>query len=194
MKLRNIIITISFILSIILVLSFANKTNQKELYKNSNVPIKNRVSDLLKKMTLEEKIAQLSEAGCDDMKQDNNVKTTKFVAETYKNGIGSIHGFTLNVNQYAKAVNQIQKYLTEETRLGIPAIFLSESLHGLVQDGATIFPQSIGMASSWNPELVFEIGSVIRKEVKAIGASQVLSPNLDVARELRWGRVEETDG
>ena len=194
MKLKNIAITTSLVSLIMLILSCTENTNQKAAYKNSKLPIDKRVSDLLKRMTLEEKIAQLSEAGCDDMKEDNNVKTTKFIANTYKNGIGSIHGFTLNVNQYAKAVNKIQKFLTEDTRLGIPAIFLSESLHGLVQDGATIFPQSIGMASSWNPELVFEVGSAIRKEVKAIGASQVLSPNLDVARELRWGRVEETYG
>jgi beta-glucosidase len=178
----------------ILIGIFSYNAQKIEIYKNIKIPIEKRVSNLLQQMTLSEKLSQLSEAGCDDMKEDNNVKTAKFIAEKYKNGIGSIHGFTLSVNQYAKAVNRIQKYLTEETRLGIPAIFLSESLHGLVQDGATIFPQSIGMASSWNPELVFEVGNAIRKEVKAIGASQVLSPNLDVARELRWGRVEETYG
>ena len=194
MKFKNIAIITLLISLTILILSFTKKINQKELYKNLQIPIEKRVSDLLQRMTLDEKIAQLSEASCDDMKEENNVKITKFIAAKYKNGVGAIHGLSLSVNQYAKAVNRIQKYLTEETRLGIPAIFLSESLHGLVQDGATIFPQAIGMASSWNPELVFEIGSAIRKEVKAIGVSQVLSPNLDVARELRWGRVEETYG
>lgn len=193
MKFRHIII-VFFTSLILLSLSCNKKTNSENGYKNPQISIDKRVANLLSKMTLEEKIAQLSEAGCDNMKEDNNVKTTKFIAEKYQNGIGSIHGFTLDINEYAKAVNRIQKYLVEDTRLGIPAIFLSESLHGLVQDGATIFPQSIGMASSWNPELVFRVGSAIRKEVKAIGASQVLSPNLDVARELRWGRVEETFG
>jgi len=178
-----------------LVLLLSCSVNEEQpVYKNPDAPVEKRVADLLSRMTLEEKIAQLSEAGCDDMKQDNNVKSAHFSREQYKNGIGSIHGFTLNVTEFANAVNEIQKYLTEETRLGIPAIFLSESLHGLVQDGATIFPQAISMGSSWNPDLVWEVGCAIRKEVKAIGASQVLSPDLDVARELRWGRVEETYG
>ncbi len=145
-------------------------------------------------MTLEEKIAQMGEATCDDLKEDNMAQTTKFSFEKYKNGIGSINGFTLSVKEYTSAVNKIQNYLVHETRLGIPAIFLSESLHGLVQNGATIYPQSISMASSWDPLLVWEVACQIRKEVKAIGASQVLSPDLDLARELRWGRVEETYG
>jgi len=186
--------TLVIILLGLLCHSCSNNSNEVMLYKNPNTPIEKRVSDLLNRMTLEEKIAQLSEAGCDDMKQDNNVESAHFNEDKYKNGIGTIHGFQLNVNQYADAVNKIQKYLVNNTRLGIPAIFLSESLHGLVQDGATIFPQAIGMGSSWNPKLVNEVGIAIHKEVKAVGVSQVLSPVLDVARELRWGRVEETFG
>lgn len=179
---------------ILILSSCLSKENKRPIYTDPTKPVEKRVTDLLNRMTLEEKIAQLSEAGCDDMKEDNLVKSAHFSAKQYKNGVGSIHGFTLNITEFASAVNKIQKYLVEETRLGIPAIFLSESLHGLVQDGATIFPQSIAMGSSWNPDLVWKVGSVIRKEVKAIGASQVLSPDLDVVRELRWGRVEETYG
>ena len=164
------------------------------VYKDSNASVEERIADLLKRMTLEEKIAQLGEASCDNLKEDNKAKTTKFNFAKYKNGVGSINGFTLNIQEYASAVNRIQKFLCNETRLGIPAIFLSESLHGLVQDGATIYPQSISMASSWNTDLVFDIACQIRREVKAIGCSQVLSPDLDLARELRWGRIEETYG
>jgi len=87
-------------------------------------------------------------------------------------------------------VNRIQDYLVNKTRLGIPAIFLSECLHGLVQDGATIYPQSIAMASSWDTSLIWEVACQIRKEVKAAGISQVLSPDLDLARELRWEELK----
>ena len=193
MNLRNIKIII-YLVTVIIALSCSEKASEKDIYNNPRAPIEKRVADLLRQMTLNEKIAQLSEANCDDLKEDNKAKTTRFSSEKYIHGVGSISGFTLNISEYARAVNRIQKYLVEETRLGIPAIFLTESLHGLVQDGATIFPQSISMASSWNTELVWEIGCAIRKEVKAIGVSQVLSPDLDVARELRWGRIEETYG
>lgn len=175
------------------VLSGCNR-NKNIIYKDPTATVEERVKDLLRRMTLEEKIAQMGEATCDDLKEDNLAKTTKFSFEKFRNGVGTIDGFTLSVKEYSSAVNKIQKYLVNETRLGIPAIFLSESIHGLVQNGATIYPQSIAMASSWNTDLVWEIACQIRKEVKAIGASQVLSPDLDLARELRWGRIEESYG
>ncbi len=192
---KNRLVYIIIVAMVLLLIFSCTQTKpDKRRYKNPNISVEKRVADLLERMTLEEKIAQLSEAGCDNMKSDNNVESAQFIKENYKNGIGTIHGFQLNVDQYARAVNQIQTYLVEETRLGIPAIFLSESLHGLVQDGATIYPQAIGMASTWNPKLINEVGTAIHQEVKAIGASQVLSPVLDVTRDLRWGRVEETYG
>lgn len=182
------------VIAIFLVASSFNREIKKNVYKDPSARVKDRVNDLLVRMTLDEKIAQLSEARCDNLKEDNQVKTNMFSFDKYKNGIGTIDGFTLSVKDYANAVNTIQDYLTHKTRLGIPAIFLSECLHGLVQNGATIYPQSISMASCWDPYLVWQVGCQIRKEVKAIGASQVLSPDLDLARELRWGRVEETYG
>ena len=168
--------------------------NDRLVYKDPKASVEERIKDLLGRMTLEEKIAQMGEATCDGLKEDNQVKTRKFSIEKFKNGVGTINGFTLNIKEYSGAVNKIQHYLVDETRLGVPAIFLSESLHGLVQDGATIYPQSISMASSWDPDLVWEVACQIRREVKATGISQVLSPDLDLARELRWGRVEETYG
>lgn len=179
---------------ILIVFALACNRNQSLVYKDPDAKIEDRVKDLLERMTLEEKIAQLSEASCDSLKEDNQAKTIQFSFDKYKNGVGTIDGFSLSVKDYANAVNTIQDYLINKTRLGIPAIFLSECLHGLVQNGATIYPQSISMASSWDPDLVWQVGCQIRKEVKAIGVSQVLSPDLDLARELRWGRVEETYG
>ena len=168
--------------------------DHKLVYKDPNASVETRVKDLLKRMTLEEKIAQLGEATCDNLKEDNRATTAKFSFERFKNGVGTIDGFTLSIKEYAGAVNKIQTFLVKETRLGIPAIFLSECLHGLVQNGATIYPQSISMASSWNLDLIREVAYQIRREVKATGISQVLSPDLDLARELRWGRIEETYG
>lgn len=171
-----------------------NENNRTQIYKDPGFPVNDRVADLLSRMTLEEKIAQMSEASCDDLKEENQAKTTKFSFEKYKHGVGTIDGFTLSVREYASAVNKIQKYLVEETRLGIPAIFITESLHGIVQNGGTIYPQSIAMASTWDPDMVWKVACQIRKELKAIGVSQTLSPDLDLARELRWGRIEETYG
>jgi beta-glucosidase len=186
--------SITLLVVILLVYIIACDRNHSPIYKDPRASTEDRVKDLLGRMTLDEKIAQLSEASCDNLIEDNKAKTRQFSFDKNINGIGTIDGFTLSVKDYAKSVNTIQHFLINKTRLGIPAIFLSECLHGLVQDGATIYPQSISMASSWDPDLVWQVGCQIRKEVKAVGISQVLSPDLDLARELRWGRVEETYG
>lgn len=182
------------IIIILIALTFACDRNHKLIYKDPGAKTEERVKDLLARMTLEEKIAQLSEATCDGLESENLADTRKFSFDRNKNGIGAIDGFTLSVKEYANSINTIQDFLINKTRLGIPAIFLSECLHGLVQNGATIYPQSISMASSWDTNLVWQVGCMIRKEVRATGVSQVLSPDLDLARELRWGRVEETYG
>nr|WP_304650806.1 glycoside hydrolase family 3 N-terminal domain-containing protein [Thermoanaerobacter thermocopriae] len=88
----------------------------------------------------------------------------------------------------------MQKYLVENTRLGIPALIHEESCSGYMAKGATIFPQTIGVASTWNPKLVEKMASVIREQMKAVGARQALAPLLDVTRDPRWGRTEETFG
>ncbi len=87
-----------------------------------------------------------------------------------------------------------QKWAMEETRLGIPILFHEESLHGFAAKDATAFPQSIGLASTWDPDLVREINDLIAGEVRARGVHLVLSPVVDVARDARWGRIEETFG
>ncbi len=93
-----------------------------------------------------------------------------------------------------KAMRQIQEYMRSDTRLGIPVIPVMEGLHGVVQDGSTIFPQAIAQGATFNPQLVGGMAGHIADEMEAIGAKQVLAPVLDIARELRWGRVEETFG
>ena len=90
--------------------------------------------------------------------------------------------------------NEIQRHLVEETRLGIPAVIHEEVCAGLMARGATVFPQPIGLASTWDPSLIERMASVVRAEMRAIGAHQGLSPVLDVCRDPRWGRIEETFG
>jgi beta-glucosidase len=115
-----------------------------------------------------------------------------------KNGIGQITriGGALNLtpSDLPSISNKIQKFLVEETRLGIPAIMHEECLCGYTTRGATIFPQIIGIASTWEPDLVEAMTSVIRKQMRIVGAHQGLSPVLDIGRDPRWGRIEETFG
>ena len=94
----------------------------------------------------------------------------------------------------AELYNAIQRFLVERTRLGIPAIVHEECLNGYSGRGGTVFPQIIGVASTWEPALVEQMGAVIRREMRAVGAHQGLAPVLDVTRDPRWGRVEEVYG
>lgn len=164
------------------------------LYKNAFAPVETRVNDLLKRMTLTEKLAQLTEMSVDVLKQENNINKNSLDYEKLMNGIGCIDGFTLSGELYALRIHDVQTFLIHKSRLGIPALPVSEALHGWVQDGATIFPQAIGMGATFNPELINQVGIAIRNEIKSTGVKQALFPNLDLAREPRWGRVEETYG
>ncbi len=167
------------------------------LYKDKNQPIKKRVEDLLSRMTLDEKIAQLSAVWVYEVLDDTKFSPDK-AASKIGHGIGQITRIAgasnLDSESCARIANEIQKYLVENTRLGIPAIVHEESCSGFMAKGATCFPQTIGVASTWNPELAKAIGEVIRTQMKAAGAHQALAPLLDVTRDPRWGRTEETFG
>src|ERR1700758_2084160 len=167
-------------------------------YRNSTLPTARRVDDLLARMTLEEKVAQMM---ClwSAKKQITDAKGRFDPAkapEWFRVGIGRIerpsdgHG----ARAEAEFTNAIQKWVKHHTRLGIPVIFHEEALHGLQGSEATSFPQAIALASTWNPDLVERAFAVIAREVRARGAQQVLAPVVDVARDPRWGRFEETFG
>jgi len=171
-------------------------------YKNPKLEVKARVNDLLKKMNLEEKVAQmlcvwgLKKTLLQD--EDGSINTKK-LPESFPNGIGQIGrlsdtGGGLGPKQMADLANEIQKYFIEETRLGIPVIFHEECLHGLAGKEATSYPQPIGLAATFNPELNETIYSAIAQDARMRGAHQALTPVLDVTRDPRWGRVEETYG
>jgi beta-glucosidase len=156
-----------------------------------------RAEALLAQMSLDEKLAQLGCVWSTQLAADGRFSVAR-ARELIAHGTGQvtrIGGSTgLRPPECAQFANDIQRFLVEETRLGIPAIIHEESLAGLTARGATQFPQAIGLASTWNPDLLEAMGAVIRAQMRAVGARQTLAPVLDIARDPRWGRTEETYG
>src|SRR6201994_599739 len=176
-------------------------------YKDPQLSIVERVSDLLGRMNLPEKIAQmyshwliLSPDGNNRIRTDSFAQgaTTDDLKEKLKVGVGQITRplgtHPVPPEEGVRALNALQKFLVEETRLGIPAISHEECLVGLMVKGATQFPSALNYGSTWNPELIEAVGRQIREEAKQIGCHQGLAPVLDVSRDVRWGRTEETMG
>jgi beta-glucosidase len=159
--------------------------------------INKRVSDLLAQMTLQEKIRQLGGYWFYELQTKGQLDQEKVKAKL-KDGVGQITRIAgagnLTPLETAKTYNQIQKFLLEETRLGIPAINHEECCSGVMAKGGTVYPQMIGLASTFQPELAKKMTEQIRKQMLAIGARQGLAPVLDVGRDPRWGRIEETFG
>lgn len=167
-------------------------------YRDPALPTARRVDDLLSRMTPEEKVAQMM---ClwNAKRQITDAQGRFDLArapEWFRVGIGRIerpsdgHG----ARAQAEFTNAIQRWVKDHTRLGIPVIFHEEGLHGLQGREATSFPQAIALASTWDPDLVERAFAVVAREVRARGAQQVLAPVVDVARDPRWGRIEETYG
>ncbi len=169
-------------------------------YKNPKLSVEERVKDLISIMTPEEKFWQLFMVPGDltDGKEryKNGIFGLQVSAKGGADGGAQILDYSAagNAQETVKLINSIQKYFVEETRLGIPIIAFDEALHGLVRDGATIFPQSIALASSWDVPLMERVSTAIALETKSRGIRQILSPVVNVATDVRWGRVEETYG
>jgi beta-glucosidase len=161
-------------------------------YKDAHAPVAERVADLLARMTLDEKIAQLMPVRDDDRGQ----LTPEALAQRYPNGIGALGrvGLKRTPRETALYTNAVQRYLVSKTRLGIPAFFIDEALHGLMNKGSTSFPQALALAATWDPALVERAFAVAAAEARARGSNWELTPVLDLAREPRWGRTEETYG
>lgn len=155
-------------------------------YKNRALSCEERAHDLLSRMTLPEKIAQMQ------LRTDLHLT---FSAEEFDRKYPYSPGAVCETGKLSPhMLNKMQRHIVENTRLGIPILFVSESLHGLFGDGASVFPQSISMGSTFNPELMEQIAAVIGRESRAMGIRQTLAPNIDLSREPRWGRVEENYG
>jgi beta-glucosidase len=166
--------------------------NKTPAYKNASIPIEQRVNDLLARMSLEEKAAQLDMLSANDILRDAATLDEDRVAHFVDTMcIGAVHDF---YPQSAALANALQKHAIEKSRLGIPVLFIEEALHGYQGEGATTFPIPQGNASTWDTTLVYRIGRVIATEARSKGVHFVLGPNLDLARDIRWGRVEETFG
>ena len=183
---------IVFLSLLTLILSFFScKQTGKPTYKNANADIEERINDLLERMTVAEKARQLDMYTGAEITSYNRLDFKKIDSAVGHNGIGSLHDL-YPVN--AELANDIQKYMTEKTRLGIPVLMIEEALHGYQGSKGTCFPAPIGLAAMWDTSLIHKIGHVIGTEARAHGVHFVLSPVLGLAREPRWGRVEETYG
>lgn len=166
-----------------------------QVYKDAMQPIERRVEDLLSRMTLEEKVNQLRHIhGGQVLNGDNTLDEEKMRRIIGDKGYGAIEGLQLNAEEMADYTHTLQKYCVEQTRLGIPIFTISESLHGAVQGGCTIFPQAVALGCTFNPTLAYKMTRATASELHAMGVNHVLSPTIDVIRELRWGRVEESFG
>jgi beta-glucosidase len=188
---------IYFLIISMILYSCTGKTDQSKYpYKDARLSVEERVNDLIGRMTVDEKIHQLdmywgrevANMGGHEAASYSEEKMEKMVGET---GIGSVHDF---YPISAEITNQIQKYALEKTRLGIPILFIEEGLHGYLGLGSTTFPVPIELAAAWDTSLVHEIGHVIATETRAHGVDMILGPVLGLARDPRWGRVEETYG
>ncbi len=160
-------------------------------------PLHRRIETLISQMTLEEKLAQIGSCWIFELQTDGKLDLSK-IDTRLGHGIGQITrvggASMLDPVSIARAGNQIQKFLVEKTRLGIPAILHEESCSGAMLLGGTVYPQIIGLASTFQPELAEKMTKAIRKQLLAVGARQSLGPVLDVSRDPRWGRTEETFG
>ncbi len=194
------------LLALIALVPWLAGQGETPLYRDSTQSLQARIDDLVSRMTLEEKVAQMicvwpaysipapfQGKQLMDAAGDFNPVTA---AGLLQNGIGQVArpSEAKSPRKTAEFVNAIQKYLKEKTRLGIPALMHEEGLHGHKAMGATSFPQAIGLAGTWDPDLVERVFAATALEMRARGGHQALTPVVDVALDPRWGRIEETYG
>jgi len=183
-----------------------NKNGRMDVYENPAAPIDRRVEDLLSQMTLEEKTCQTATLyGYKRVLQDE-LPTPAWKNQIWKDGIanidehlngwgaGSKSVYATDIKKHVWAMNETQRFFIEETRLGIPVDFTEEGLRGVAFPTATSFPSELGMGHTWDPELVREMGRITGTEARALGYTNVYAPTLDVSRDQRWGRIEDTYG
>ena len=163
-------------------------------YQQAGLPVSQRVDDLMKRMTLEEKIAQIRHLHSWDIFNEQTLDKEKLTAVVGETGYGFVEGFPLTGENCRSSMREIQEYMLTRTRLGIPAFTVAESLHGSAHEGSTIFPQNIALGSTFNPALAYRRACMTADDLHAQGMRQVLAPCIDVVRDLRWGRVEESYG
>ena len=186
---------------LIITLLLGQQFSSAQIYKDPSSSPEKRAKDLLTRMTPEEKFRQLFMIPGDITGMEDKYKAGIFgfqVNTAGKSGDAAqqMLQYDPGANAYETAVkiNQLQRFFLEKSRLGIPLIPFDEALHGLVRDGATAFPQSIALAATWNKQLVHQVADAIAQECKTRGIWQILSPVVNIASDVRWGRTEETYG
>jgi beta-glucosidase len=180
-----------------------NKNGVKDIFEDPAQPVEKRVADLLSKMNLDEKTAQCATLYGYKRVLKDELPTPEWKSEIWKDGIANIDEqlnglkkteYSYPFSKHAEAINTIQRWFVEETRLGIPVDFSNEAIHGLNHDRATPLPSPIAIGSTWNKNLVRQAGIIVGREGKALGYTNLYAPILDLARDPRWGRVLECYG
>jgi beta-glucosidase len=190
-----------------------NKNGRMDVYENPRAPIEQRVNDLLAQMNLDEKTCQTATVygvgrGRTGQKAplEDELPTPEWKQRLWKDGIANIDEhlngvgpngksiYATDIGKHVWAMNEVQRFFIEETRLGIPVDFTNEGLRGLNWSTATSFPSELGQGHTWDHELIGEIGRITADEARALGYTNVYAPTLDVSRDQRWGRIEDTYG
>jgi beta-glucosidase len=185
-----------------------NKNGKKEVFEEAAQPIEQRIVNLLAQMTIEEKTCQLATLYGYGRVLKDEMPTPEWKNQIWKDGIANIDeelnslayhpsahtNYSYPFSKHAVAINNVQKWFVEETRMGIPVDFTNEGIHGVCHERATPLPAPIGIGSTWNKALVRQAGALVGREAKALGYTNVYAPILDPARDQRWGRVVECYG
>lgn len=183
-----------------------NKNGRMDTYEDPKADIDKRVEDLLSQMTLDEKTCQTATLYGYNRVLKDELPTPEWKKQIWKDGIANIdeHAngwgsgsksiYGTDIKKHVWAMNEVQRFFIEDTRLGIPADFTNEGLRGVAFHTATSFPAEIGMGHTWDRELVREMGRITAVEARALGYTNIYAPTLDVSRDQRWGRVEDTYG
>ena len=181
-----------------------NKNNVKDVFEDPSQPVDKRVEDLLSQMNMDEKTCQMATLYGYGRVLKDEMPTAGWKNQVWKDGIANIDEnlssqkvktqYSFPFSKHAQAINTIQKWFIEETRLGIPVDFTNEGIHGLAHDRATPLPAPISIGATWNKSLVRQAGETVGREAKALGYTNIYVPILDPARDPRWGRVVECYG
>src|SRR5437588_10681661 len=184
-----------------------NKNGKMDVYENPKADINARIEDLLSQMTLEEKTCQTATLYGYGRVLKDELPTPEWKKQIWKDGIANIDEhlngwgdkgsksiYSTDIRKHVWAMNEVQRFFIEETRLGIPADFTNEGIRGLAAYTATSFPAQPGQGSAWDKELVREIGRITAEEARSLGYTNVYAPILEVGRDQRWGRMEEVYG
>ena len=183
-----------------------NKNGRMDVYEDPKIDVERRITDLLSQMTLEEKTCQTATLYGYNRVLKDELPTADWKNQIWKDGIANIdehlNGWSTgsksiyanDIEKHVWAMNEVQRFFIEETRLGIPVDFTNEGLRGVAAPVATSFPSELGLGHTWDRELVREVGRITAREARALGYTNIYAPTLDVARDQRWGRVEDVFG